>query len=58
MSKTTQALFRFGNVNMIYNTFDAGNFMWGAWTKYTGLSAEKVMWGARMNEFGNESSRD
>lgn len=52
------AFFRFGNVNMVYNTFDAGNFMWGAWAKYTGLSAEKAMWGARMNEFGSDSSRD
>ncbi|WP_294312404.1 DUF6443 domain-containing protein [uncultured Chryseobacterium sp.] len=52
------AFFKFDNVNMIYNTFDAGNFMWGAWTKYIGLSAEKAMWGARMNEFGSDSSRD
>ncbi|WP_294286220.1 DUF6443 domain-containing protein [uncultured Chryseobacterium sp.] len=52
------AFFKFDNVNMIYNTLDAGNFMWGAWTKYIGLSAEKAMWGARINEFGSDSSRD
>lgn len=52
------AFFRFGSVNMIYNTFDAGNFMWGAWTKYTGLSSERALWGARLNEFGSDSSRD
>jgi RHS repeat-associated protein len=52
------AFFRFGNVNMIYNTFDAGNFMWGAWTKYSGLSSETALWGARRNEGGTDSARD
>jgi len=52
------AFFRFGSVNMVYNTFDAGNFMWGAWTKYTGLSSESALWGARLNEFGSDSPRD
>lgn len=52
------AFFRFGSVNMVYNTFDAGNFMWGAWTKYIGLSSESALWGARLNEFGSDSPRD
>ena len=43
--------FRFEGSNIIYNHFDAGNFMWGAWTRLIGLTSAEVWAGSNLNEF-------
>jgi hypothetical protein len=43
--------FRFEGSSTIYNHFDAGNFMWGAWTKGIGLNTFEARGGAHLNEF-------
>ena len=45
--------FRFGNTNIIYSLMDAGNFMWGGWSKFIGLSSADVWAGSNLNEFYN-----
>jgi hypothetical protein len=43
--------FRFEGSNILYNAYDAGNFMWGAWTKLIGLSDREVEIGSNLNEW-------
>ena len=45
--------FRFGNTNIIYSLMDAGNFMWGGWSKFIGLTSAEVWGGSNLNEFYN-----
>ncbi|WP_317126969.1 hypothetical protein [Apibacter raozihei] len=45
--------YRFEGSNKIYNLFDAGNFMWGAWTEEIGLFDFEVKGGSNLNEFYN-----
>ncbi|WP_265131355.1 RHS repeat-associated core domain-containing protein [Chryseobacterium oranimense] len=42
--------FRFGNTNIMYSLMDAGNFMWGGWSKFIGLSSAEVYGGSNLNE--------
>lgn len=42
--------FRFGNTNTMYSLMDAGNFMWGGWSKFIGLTAAEVKAGSNANE--------
>lgn len=34
----------------MYNLYDAGNFMWGAWAKEIGLSSTEIKIGTQLNE--------
>ena len=45
--------FRFGNTNTIYSLMDAGNFIWGGWSKFIGLFHHEVLVGSNVNEFYN-----
>lgn len=42
--------FRFGSNNTIYSLMDAGNFMWGGWSKFIGLFGHEVLVGSNLNE--------
>ncbi|SFN28224.1 RHS repeat-associated core domain-containing protein [Chryseobacterium oleae] len=42
---------RFGNTNTIYSLMDAGNFMWGGWSKFIGLLNHEVSFGVNTYEF-------
>ncbi|SHG85224.1 DUF6443 domain-containing protein [Chryseobacterium vrystaatense] len=42
---------RFGNTNTIYSLMDAGNFMWGGWSKFIGLLNHEVSGGVNMYEY-------
>ena len=35
----------------MYSLMDAGNFMWGAWSKFIGLTSPEVWAGSNANEF-------
>jgi len=50
--------FRFGNDNSIYNLYDAGNFMWGAWMKLNRYSYTETKVGSQLNEFFKDSDAD
>jgi len=41
---------RFGNSNKMYSLMDAGNFMWGVWSAYIGLTNAEVKIGSNLNE--------
>jgi len=41
---------RFGSSKMIYSLMDGGNFMWGAWTSYIGLTGSEVKGGTNLYE--------
>ncbi|MDB9384715.1 RHS repeat-associated core domain-containing protein [Nodularia spumigena CS-584] len=43
--------FRFGNSQSIYNLYDAGNFMWGAWMHLNDFSGFSSRAGAHVNNF-------
>ena len=51
--KEYDVYFRFEGSNILYNLYDAGNFMWGAWTKEVGLSAAESVFGSQINEMGD-----
>jgi hypothetical protein len=42
---------RFGNTNTIYSLMDAGNFMWGGWSKFIGLLNHEVTGGVNTYEY-------
>jgi hypothetical protein len=42
--------FRFGNTNTIYSLMDAGNFMWGGWSRFIGLTDLEVRGGVNTYE--------
>ena len=44
------AFFKFEGTNDVYNLYDAGNFMWGNWTKEIGLTDIEVSAGSKANE--------
>ncbi|MFS4472153.1 DUF6443 domain-containing protein [Chryseobacterium sp. T20] len=44
------AFFKFEGTNDVYNLYDAGNFMWGNWTKEIGLTDIEVSAGSQANE--------
>ncbi|RTZ46707.1 hypothetical protein EJ377_22280 [Chryseobacterium arthrosphaerae] len=50
--------FRFGNTNTIYSLMDAGNFMWGGWSGFIGLSSAEVYGGSNLNEIFTSGQRD
>ncbi|MGG5209933.1 DUF6443 domain-containing protein [Chryseobacterium sp. MIQD13] len=50
--------FRFGNTNIMYSLMDAGNFMWGGWSKFIGLSSAEVKAGSNLNEFISSGEMD
>ena len=50
--------FRFGNQNIIYNLYDAGNYMWGTAMKASGFSYWEARFGSQANEFFMDSSAD
>lgn len=56
--KEYDVYFRFEGSDVLYNLFDAGNFMWGAWTKEINLSANEARHGSQLNEFGKDSEAD
>ncbi|MDM1555979.1 MULTISPECIES: RHS repeat domain-containing protein, partial [Chryseobacterium] len=45
-----EAFFKFEGTNDVYNLYDAGNFMWGNWTKEIGLTDIEVSTGSQANE--------
>jgi RHS repeat-associated protein len=45
--------FKFEGESRLYNLYDSGNFMWGAWSQYIGLSNLKVFIGSNLNEWYN-----
>lgn len=54
------AYFRIQGEKTIYNLYDAGNFMWGAWTKMVGMSNLEAIGGSNLNEIlsGGDSGAD
>ena len=56
--KEYDVYFRFEGSDVLYNLFDAGNFMWGAWTKEIYLSDTEARHGSQLNEFGKDSEAD
>ncbi len=54
----TSAYFRFGNQSTIYNWFDAGNFMWGNWMKFSQFNFIETKLGSEKNENFTDSSSD
>ena len=52
--------FRFEGTNTLYNFYDSGNFMWGAWSKHVGITDSESQWGPGLNEFyrNGDSSAD
>ena len=42
--------FRIKGDNTIYNIYDAGNFIWGAWMKSVGFSSLEIIGGSNYNE--------
>jgi len=56
--KEYDVYFRFEGSNSLYNLYDAGNFMWGAWTKEVGLAGYEVKAGSEINEAFLDSEAD
>ena len=50
--------FKFGNDHRIFNLYDAGNFMWGAWMAHSGFTAFSAKIGSETNEFGLDVEAD
>ncbi len=50
--------FRFGNTNTIYSLMDAGNFMWGGWSRFIGLTTLEVYGGSNLNEIFSSGRMD
>ena len=50
--------FRFEGTNTLYNLFDSGNFMWGAWSKHVGITDFESEWGPELNELFRDSDAD
>ena len=50
--------FKFEGTEVLYNIYDSGNFMWGAWTKEIGLSDRMTWFGSELNEYGFDSNAD
>ncbi|QIY92402.1 hypothetical protein FOB44_17855 [Chryseobacterium gallinarum] len=46
----TTDYFRFGESNTLYNLYDAGNYMWGAWMHLNGFDKKAVKFGSNLNE--------
>ncbi len=46
----TADYFKFGDSNILYNIFDAGNYMWGAWMHLNGFEKKTVKFGSNLNE--------
>lgn len=56
--KEYDVYFRFEGSNTLYNLHDAGNFMWGAWSKEVGLSTAESVFGSQINEMGGDTDAD
>jgi hypothetical protein len=54
----TSAYFRFGTQSTMYNWFDAGNFMWGNWMKFSQFSYQEARIGSQANERFDDSPAD
>ncbi len=50
--------FRFDGTNTLYNIYDSGNFMWGAWSKHVGITNSESQWGPQLNELFKDSDAD
>lgn len=50
--------FKIGNSNTMYNLYDAGNFMWGAWGNARGHSYGTLKAGSQANELWQDSNAD
>ncbi|MBO4331985.1 MAG: RHS repeat-associated core domain-containing protein [Paludibacteraceae bacterium] len=52
--------FKFEDSNTLYNLYDSGNFMWGAWSVYVGITDSEAEWGPSLNEIfsGGDSEAD
>ncbi len=50
--------FRFEGTNILYNIYDSGNFMWGAWSKHVGITDSESQWGPGLNELFQDSDAD
>ena len=46
----TKDYFIFGESNVMYNLFDAGNYMWGSWMHLNGFERKTVKFGSNLNE--------
>ena len=42
--------FRFEGQNTMYNLYDAGNYIWGAWMKLNKFSSFSIWLGSQFNE--------
>lgn len=50
--------FKFEGDNTIYNLYDAGNYLWGAWMKINSFTEIEAKTGAHMNELMNNQQYD
>lgn len=42
----------------MYNLYDAGNFMWGSWMRYSKFTYQEAKIGSQLNERFNDSEAD
>ena len=50
--------FKFGDDNRLFNLYDAGNFMWGAWMNFSGFEYITAKIGSQLNELFNDTNAD
>ena len=53
-----QHYFKFGDDFRLFNLYDAGNFMWGAWMNDSGFSPSAAKMGSELNEFFMDADAD
>lgn len=52
------AFFKIEGTNDVYNIYNAGNYMWGKWTKEIGLTNTEIKAGSQLNELGKDTKAD
>jgi len=50
--------FTFGNQSTMYNLYDAGNFMWGYWMRFSLFTYKEARIGSQLHEFYKDSEAD
>jgi RHS repeat-associated protein len=50
--------FTFGNQSTMYNLYDAGNFMWGYWMRFSMFTYQEARAGSQLNEGFQDSKAD
>ncbi|PXW06933.1 RHS repeat-associated protein [Chryseobacterium sp. CBTAP 102] len=50
LNETTD-YFRLGDSNVLYNLYDAGNYLWGSWMYLNGFNKKTIKFGSNFNEY-------